>query len=152
MKQNLFISILAFFVFLGAVLVSYDAFLSQKPIIKNTNNSVQTGMATVSLKSIANDTSSASAVLAGTKIIAWQTKNYPNNIGVDINLIRKISDNPKQFEIVRNIAKDTLNDGVEVWSPKNDEYTKDLYVEVTCSGTYQFVDGCSLSGEVLPIN
>lgn len=110
-----------------------------------------TGPATVSTLSVSNVTSPALAVLAGTKVINWKTSNYPANAGVNISLIRKISDSPKEFTLVRTLATDTSNDGEELWIPQSGEDTDDLFIEVTCSSTYQFNSGCSLSSDPIKV-
>ncbi|OGI94786.1 hypothetical protein A3A03_02640 [Candidatus Nomurabacteria bacterium RIFCSPLOWO2_01_FULL_40_18] len=107
--------------------------------------------ATVSIKSITDATSPASAVLAGAKNIEWQTANYPASTGVNINLIRKISDSPVKFNFVRALAVDTANDGRESWIPQTGENSDDLYVEVTCSTTYQFQAECSISSAPIKV-
>ena len=108
--------------------------------------------ATVSTLSIVDNISSASAVLAGTKTVNWQTANYPAGVGVNINLIRKISDSPKQFTLVRTLATDTPNDGQETWTPQEGESSDDLYVEVTCSNAHQFKLGCSSLLDPIKVN
>ncbi len=112
---------------------------------------VSTLPATVSTVSLTEDNSSAAAINAGTKTIVWRTSNYPQNVGVNINLIKKISDSPQQYELVRVLATDTANDGSESWTPALNEHTPDLYVEVVCSSAYQFNAGCSLSGGVMKV-
>ncbi len=112
----------------------------------------ESGTPTIVSLSITNDTSTAGAVLAGAKTVNWQTSNYPTDAGVNINLIRKVSDSPRQFDIVRTIVRNTKNDGQESWTPMKGENTSDLYLEVTCSDTYQFNDGCKLGGDVLKVN
>jgi hypothetical protein len=68
------------------------------------------------------------------------------NIGVDINLIRKISDNPVSYVFVEKIAKDIQNSGSFLWIPKSNQTGNDLYIEVTCSTTYKFTSECSFAG------
>ena len=108
--------------------------------------------ATVSTLSVAADTSSASAISAGAKTVTWQTSNYPKDAGVNINLLRKISDSPKEFTLVRALSTNTANDGQESWAPQSGENTGDLYVEVTCASSYQFNQGCNLSTEPVKVN
>lgn len=110
--------------------------------------------ATISVKSISNSSSGfASVILANNKVIAWQTSGYPANVGVNINLLKKISDSTATtYTLVRTIAKDTANDGQENWTPQLGESGGDLYIEVTCSSTYQFKQGCQLSGAPVRVN
>ena len=95
----------------------------------------------------------AAAILAGAKTVNWQTSNYPSGVGVNINLVRKVSDSPKTFELVRVLSADTTNDGQETWVPQKGEKTDDLYIQVTCSTTYgEFNAGCSLASEPVKAN
>lgn len=112
----------------------------------------ESGPATVSTLSIVNETSPASAVLAGAKTINWQTTNYPADAGVNINLIIKVSDSPREFALLRTLETNTPNDGQQSWIPQDGEKSDDLYVEVTCSNDYQFKTGCSLSSEPIKVN
>ncbi len=92
----------------------------------------------------------ASVALSNTREIKWETKNYPDNVGVNINLLRKISDNPTEYVLVRQIAKDTPNDGIEIWTPVvSDGDKSSLFIEVTCSTTYAFSGECRFSGKTL---
>lgn len=92
----------------------------------------------------------ASVLLSQTKEIKWKTINYPVGVGVNINLLRKVGSNPDEFELVRQIAKDTPNDGVEVWvKNQNDGKSEDLYIEVTCSTTHAFAGECRFAGEAV---
>lgn len=98
------------------------------------------------------NTGTASAVLAGQRTITWQSANYPANVGVNINLLRKVSANPAQYSLVRVIAKDTPNDGAESWTPLAGETGSDMYIEVTCSTTNKFPNGCKLGNNIIPAN
>jgi len=112
----------------------------------------ETSPATVSTQSVTDVTSPSSAVLAGAKNINWQTANYPAGVGVNINLIRKTSDSPIKFTLVRTLETNTPNDGQETWVPQNGENSDDLYIEVVCSNTYQFQAGCSLSSDPIKVS
>lgn len=94
----------------------------------------------------------AGAFLSDSKEIKWQTKDYPAAVGVNINLLRKVSTNPESFELVRQIAKDTPNDGYELWvKTAQDGNTSDLYIEVTCSTTYKFEGECRFLGKAIKV-
>ena len=101
-----------------------------------------------------SDTNSAVAgvLLSNQKTIRWQTSNYPQNIGVDINLIRKNAGSTNSFSFVRSIVKNAPNDGEETWIPKAGETDSDMYIEVTCSSSYSFTNGCQLVGAPLKIS
>lgn len=83
-----------------------------------------------------------------TKKVIWETTSYPKNAGVNVNLIRKISDNPASYTLVRQIAVNTPNDGMESWTPNSNETDNELYVEVNCGTNYAFSNGCSASAPI----
>lgn len=138
------------YIVLGVIIVLVIAFLAFSSSKKEVTP--ESGPATVSTLSIINETSPASAVLAGAKTINWQTANYPADAGVNINLIIKVSDSPREFALLRTLETNTPNDGQQSWIPQDGEKSDDLYVEVTCSSSYQFKEGCSLSGEPIKVN
>ncbi len=142
MNKNTYIALAVIVVFWVLLWV----FLSQKEKVP------EAGPATISTLSVSNVTSSALAVLAGTKTVNWKTSNYPSDAGVNISLIRKISDSPREFTLVRTLEMDTPNDGEEAWTPQAGENTDNLFIEVTCSSIYQFSLGCSLSSDPIKIN
>jgi len=107
----------------------------------------------VSITSVTKSSSGlASIILANERLINWQTSNYPSGVGVDINLIRKTSNTPESFSLVRKIAVNTPNDGQEKWTPQSGEIGDDMYIEVVCSSTYKFTEGCQLGGKPIKVN
>lgn len=104
-----------------------------------------TPKASVVSQDVSSNTSGAAVFLANSQKIQWKTVDYPANVGVNVNLLRKKSDSPLVYELVRKIATNTPNDGEEVWTPLATEKGSDMYIEVTCSTTYTFKGGCSLS-------
>jgi len=108
--------------------------------------------ATVSVQGISRNTNAAATVLANQRTVTWQTSNYPQGVGVNINLLQKSSGTPSTFTLVRSIAKDTANDGTQTFTLQSSELGNDIYVEVTCSSTYQFKSGCSLGSAVTKVN
>lgn len=121
----------------------------------NTFAVVQTSIpATVSVKSVSNTRNNLTAalILSNTKLITWQSSGYPTDVGIDINLIRKVSDSPISYSLVRTIAKDTQNDGQENWTPQSNENGDNLYIEVVCSSTHSFKGGCQFSGSPIKVN
>lgn len=98
-----------------------------------------------SIVSVEAEANTASVALSKSRTVSWQTSNYPVDAGVDVNLLRKTSDKPLSYVLVEKIAKNTKNDGVEVWTPKVNA-SSDLYIEVTCSSDYNFKDGCAFTG------
>ncbi len=102
--------------------------------------------------SVASVKGLASVFSSEMREIKWETKNYPSNAGVNINLIRKISDDPVEYVFVRHIAKDTQNDGYEIWIPDSQDGDRNsLYIEVTCSTAYSFEGECRFSGKAVKV-
>ncbi len=64
--------------------------------------------------------------------IAWTSRNYGSDT-IAVNIIRKISDNPSRYELVRTVSIATLNDGSAVWVPALTDVGSDIYVEVACA-------------------
>jgi peptidoglycan hydrolase-like protein with peptidoglycan-binding domain len=108
--------------------------------------------ATVSVQSVTKSTNTASAILANNRTVTWQTNNYPQGVGVNINLLRKSVGTPSTYSLIRTVAKDTANNGAQTFTLQNSELGGDVYVEVTCSSTYQFKAGCSLGSSVTKVN
>ncbi|MEK7610097.1 MAG: hypothetical protein AAB470_03220 [Patescibacteria group bacterium] len=68
--------------------------------------------------------------------IKWTSSNYiPKTVGV--NIIRKVSDNPASYELVRTVASATLNDGSAVWVPAKTDAGDNIFVEVACAVSAQ---------------
>ena len=76
-----------------------------------------------------------------TGVVKWQASNYPMDAGVNVNLIKLTSESPKQYELVRVIAKNTANDGSVLWAPQAGEHGDNYFIEVTC-GSASFENGC----------
>lgn len=107
----------------------------------------------VSAQSVKNESYGlANTISSDIKTIRWQTQNYPQGAGVNINLLRKTSESPVAWEFVRTIAVDTANDNQESWLPLPGENTGDVYIEVTCSNTYKFKGGCKLGGGPIKVD
>lgn len=105
---------------------------------------------TVAVNSINKLTGLASVILSNGRNITWSTGNFPENAGVDINLIRKVSGDPVVYELVRQISVNTTNDGNESWSPRDSDLDSNLYIEVTCSNVNP--NNCSISGDPIKVN
>lgn len=108
----------------------YTGSISNTPaIVSNTSNG-----ATVGIQSVSSVSGLAAIFSANNKIISWNTMGFAANETVDVNLIRKISETPATYELVRKLADNTTNDGKLTWSPKEGELEAGLFIEVTCSG------------------
>lgn len=113
----------------------------------------QSPSATVSLKSISNSNSqTGSLISANEKTITWQTNGYPQGVGVNINLVKKTSTSPSSYSLVRQLFTNTANDGQEKWIPRTGETADNMYIEVTCSTTYTFTEGCKFVGDPTKVN
>lgn len=64
--------------------------------------------------------------------VRWTSKNYSSPT-VTVNLIRKVSDNPSTYELVRTIAANTKNDGVATWVPLASDAGTALSLEIACA-------------------
>lgn len=106
----------------------------------------------IKIESITDELGTAAAVLSKGKTVKWKTTNYPTGAGVNINLLRKVSDSPLSFSLVRVISTSTADDGTETWIPQTGENTNDLFIEITCSSTFKFASGCQFSTGPVKIN
>jgi peptidoglycan hydrolase-like protein with peptidoglycan-binding domain len=108
--------------------------------------------ATVAIKSVAKSSQTASVFGSVSRTIAWQTNNYPTDTGVAINLIKKTSDSPASYTLVRQIANNTPNNGQYTWAPNSGETGNNLYVEVGCpnASTSNLTVSCAINAQ--PIN
>lgn len=127
--------------------------MAANSIVSAKNNVAKVPPAQVSDVSVSKMSNQTAAVFSGeVQGVMWQTTNYPTGVGVNINLLRKVSDVPAEYMLVRQIAKDTLNDGVHTWSKiVTDGNVNDLYVEVTCSTTYAFKGECRFTGQAIKV-
>jgi hypothetical protein len=96
--------------------------------------------ATIDSVSILVD-NAAAAGTTNARVINWETSNFPADSLVTVNLIRKISDSPMSFEMVRTIVTDVPNNSSVSWVPETSEVGDDLYIEVVCSAI-QTTGGC----------
>lgn len=104
----------------------------------------------VSVISIEDNKGLAAILSTNGKEIKWISNNFSGNTGVNINLLRKVSGDPIQYELVRSIVKDTPNDGSYLWVPRDGELEQGLYIEVTCNDSLN--SQCVVSGNPLELN
>ena len=97
----------------------------------------------ISSVSVTPNTNTASLAMSDSKNISWTTSDYPANVGVDINLIKKTSNGLVSYVLVEKIAQNTKNYGSFIWIPKSNQTGSDLYIEITCSTAYQFTGSCT---------
>lgn len=67
-----------------------------------------------------------------TETVRWASHNYAPKT-VSVSLIRKVSDTPVRYELVRTIASSTKNDGVAIWVPAKTDVGDNLYLEIGCA-------------------
>ena len=70
--------------------------------------------------------------VGGFEQVNWLSTNYTPST-VKVNLIRKVSDNPNRYEVVRSIASPTTNDGQAAWVPNVSDLGSPVSVEVGCN-------------------
>lgn len=108
----------------------------------------KSGVSVSSVVNLNNNVASVSGALSRDFEIKWNSQSYPENVGVDINLLRKVADSPVSYELVKRIFVNTSNDGVEKWT--SEDAGDSLYVEVVCSQESTFVEGC-VAGEPMKL-
>ncbi len=85
------------------------------------------------------------SIFTNTRTVKWTSKGFPEGAKVNVNLIRKVSESPVSYELVRQIEKNAPNDGQAKWTPSKSETGDNLYIEVTCSDSLQIM-GCRVFG------
>ncbi len=119
----------------------------------NAKLAATTGTPNVAVSAVTgSNTAVATVLLSNGKSVTWTTNNYPEGVGVNIHLLRKSTSGPVSFSVIRTVAQDTPNDGNETFSLQTSELGGDVYVEVTCSSTYQFKSGCHFSDAAVKVN
>ncbi|MEK7106177.1 MAG: hypothetical protein AAB895_02355 [Patescibacteria group bacterium] len=132
-------------VIIASVVISIKS--SVVTVFDQTESPAKVGI--IALKNVPN-TASLGSIDA--QEISWSSESYPRNTGVNINLIRKISDSPMTFELVRTLAQNTENDGSEIWVPTVEEKNSNLYIEVTCSNTENLSQACFVTSSPVKID
>jgi len=119
MKKNIFIAIIAVIV-LVAVVGIFGA-------------SHKGGIATVS-ETGTMPTATTTVALGNTQNVDWNSAGISSE-RVAVNVIRKVSDNPARYELVRTVATSTENDGSATWVPSDKDLGANLYVEIGCTAS-----------------
>lgn len=83
--------------------------------------------------------------------ITWTSSNYAAPT-VAINIIRKTSDSPATYELVRQVASSTKNDGDAVWVPALSDVGNNTYVQVACVQSAQACTAAPLNEPVAVVN
>lgn len=74
--------------------------------------------------------------------IIWTSENFPKDGLININLIKKTSDSPAEYTLVRALHTNIANTGMASWTPSRTEVGSDLMIEIGCSSTTEYVNGC----------
>lgn len=135
---------------LVAVVMTAGALYTASISNPSTNTATLNDGSVVSISSIESVTGLAAIFSADSKVITWETSGFKAGEPIDINLIRKTSDSPVAYELVRKIADNTKNDGKYTWAPKEGELESGLFIEVTCSGN-ETVEGCEVGTSPLSV-
>lgn len=111
------------------------------------NSQSKANVSIQSVSKVSGDNLAAAGTSANSKIIKWQTSNFPSDATVNINLLRKVTDPTISYELVRKIAENISDIGEFVWTPEATDIGDDLYLEVTCGSNFSFPKGCNVKSE-----
>ncbi len=75
---------------------------------------------------------SGSVQVGQTQTVAWNSSNYSAPT-VKVNVIRKVSDNPARYELVRTISAAKSNNGVATWVPAATDVGNGVSLEIGCA-------------------
>lgn len=124
--------------------------LNNNPKVSNTTDNTPSNLAVSVISIDDNNTNLASIFAAKSKVINWITNDSSKNTTVDINLLKKSSSDPIQYELIRKIVSNTNNDGQYIWNPNAGELDGGYYIEVTCGQNYTEGE-CVVSGNPLEV-
>lgn len=121
--------------------------LLTNPTATTQPSAPKTKISTLSVKDNKKSQSASliQATIPETKTIIWQTEHYPEQYGVDIQLLKKVSESPAKYDFVQMIVTNTPDDGKYVWTP-NIASSESLYVQIACTKARRFTEGCSMHG------
>lgn len=105
----------------------------------------------VSVVSIDKNDGLAAVFSANSRTIKWITNDSSKNTKVNINLVKRVSGDPIQYDLVRTIVRNTDNDGQYSWNPYEGELGQGYYIEVTC-GDNSNQGECVVSGNPIEVN
>ena len=74
--------------------------------------------------------------------ILWSSENFPKDGLININLIKKTSDSPAEYTLVRALHTNIANTGTATWTPTRSEIGSDLMIEIGCSSSTEYPNGC----------
>ena len=89
------------------------------------------GISTVSETANVLSAINVNVPLGDTQTVTWNPKDIISD-RVSIDVIRKVSDNPASYDLVRVVATSTENDGSATWVPSSLDVGANLYIEIGC--------------------
>ena len=79
-----------------------------------------------------NSAAAAMAVKIGeSQNITWDQTKF-SSANVSVTLIKKVSDSPARYDVVRVLSASTPNTGSIAWTPTAEELGGDVYTQVGC--------------------
>ncbi|MDE2038264.1 MAG: hypothetical protein KGI69_03535 [Patescibacteria group bacterium] len=76
------------------------------------------------------------AAVGALQHIRWSSQNYAAPT-VSIDLIRKVSDQPAKYVLVRQIASSAANNGDFAWTPEASDAGPGTYIQIACAQSSQ---------------
>ncbi len=86
------------------------------------------------------------------KTLHWKTATYSSIPSFNVNLIKKVSDSPLSYDLVRHVGENIPNTGSFTWSSESNEVGSNFYVEVTCGSDTPVGQECHISDGLVKIN
>ena len=83
--------------------------------------------------------------------VSWTSSDYKAPT-VSIAVIRKVSDNPARYELVRTVTAATQNDGSAVWVPSKSDVGQNTLIQVGCALTAQACTAGTSNGALAVID
>ncbi|MDE2040988.1 MAG: hypothetical protein KGI59_01195 [Patescibacteria group bacterium] len=92
------------------------------------NTAINSGVASVTVLAPSGLTADVGQI----QNVLWKAFNY-SPATVSVAVIRKISDNPARYELVRTVAVATANDGAATWVPAPSDAGANTSIQVGCT-------------------
>jgi hypothetical protein len=70
------------------------------------------------------------------QVLKWQASKYPST-SVSLHLLKKVSNNPVSYELVRSISEKAPNSGTYKWTPTEKALGSGIIVEIACVNSNQ---------------
>ena len=137
---------------IGAVLALVVVVLIARVIItaNRGTNSTSADMSKPATLTLTSTATANTASVGDLQHITWTSSNY-SAATVAINIIRKVSDNPISYELVRQVASSTANDGDAVWVPALSDVGPNTYIQVACVQSAQACTSAPLSEQAVAV-